>query len=46
MRVAKTETVTIRVTEEEKDFIKKLAEAADITVSKFLYKVIKKEILN
>lgn len=37
----KTETVTIRVTEEEKEQIKKLAENADMTVSKYLYKIIK-----
>lgn len=36
----KTDTLTIRVTLEEKEKVKKLAEAADMTVSKYLYKVI------
>jgi uncharacterized protein (DUF1778 family) len=36
----KTESVAIKVTPEEKEKIKKLAEAADQTVSKYLYKVI------
>lgn len=33
----KTETLTIKVSPEEKEIIKKLAEAADMTVSKYLY---------
>jgi predicted DNA binding CopG/RHH family protein len=36
----KTETLTIRVTEEEKEKVKKLAEAADVTVSKYLHKIL------
>ena len=36
----KTESVAIKVTPEEKELIKKLAENADMTVSKYLYKVI------
>ena len=36
----KTETVTIKVTPEEKEKIKKLAEEQDITVSKLLYRMI------
>ena len=36
----KTETLTIKVSPEEKEKIKKLAETADITVSKYLYKII------
>lgn len=36
----KTESVAIKVTPEEKEQIKKLAESADMTVSKYLYKVI------
>ena len=34
----KTETVTIKVSPEEKEMIKKLAETADMTVSKYLYR--------
>lgn len=34
----KTETLTIKVSQEEKELIKKLAAEADMTVSKFLYK--------
>lgn len=33
----KTETLTIKVSPEEKEMIKQLAEAADMTVSKYLY---------
>ena len=36
----KTESVAIKVTPEEKEKIKKLAEAADMTVSKYLYRLI------
>ncbi len=36
----KTDTLTIRVTQEEKEKVKKLAEQANTTVSKYLYKVI------
>ena len=38
MATTKAETITIRVTPEEKEKIKALAEAADQTVSKWLYK--------
>ena len=41
--MAKTETLTIKVTPEEKELIKKQAEALDITVSKYLYNIIFKE---
>jgi predicted transcriptional regulator len=34
----KTETLTIKVSPEEKEKIKQLAEAADMTVSKYLYR--------
>ena len=36
----KTEVVSIKVTAEDKEKIKELAKAADITVSKFLYKIV------
>lgn len=36
----KTETITIKVSPEEKKKIKELAENQDITVSKLLYKMI------
>ena len=36
----KTDTLTIKVTPEEKEQIKQLAETADMTVSKYLYRVI------
>ena len=39
----KTETIGIKVTPEEKEYIKKQAEALDITVSKYLYNKIFKE---
>ena len=42
----KTETVTIKVTPEEKEQIKALAQTEDITVSKLLYRIIRKEIFN
>lgn len=37
----KTETVTIKVSAEEKDLIKRIAAEQDITVSKLLYRIIK-----
>lgn len=40
----KTETLTIKVSPEEKEKIKKLAEAADMTVSKYLYKKLLQEV--
>ena len=36
----KTETIAIKVSPEEKEMIKKLAEAKDQTVSKYLYNLI------
>ena len=36
----KTETIAIKVTPEEKELIKRLAQEQDITVSKYLYKII------
>ena len=39
----KTETLTIKVTPEEKQMIKEIAETADITVSKLLYNYLFKE---
>ena len=39
----KTETLTIKVSPEEKELIKKEAEKQDITVSKLLYKLIFKK---
>ena len=39
----KTETLTIKVSPEEKEIIKQLAEKADQTVSKYLYNKIFKE---
>ena len=36
----KTETLTIKVSPEEKEKIKELAEAADQTVSKYLYRIL------
>ena len=41
----KTETLTIRVSPEVKEKVKKLAEAADQTVSKYLNKIIEEAIL-
>ena len=40
----KTECVAIKVSPEEKEKIKQLADSADMTVSKFLYNIIKEEI--
>lgn len=40
----KTETIALKVSQEEKEQIKELAAAADVTVSKFLYRsIFKKE---
>lgn len=39
----KTETIAIKVSPEEKERIKQLAQEADMTVSKYLYKLIFKE---
>lgn len=36
----KTETITIKVSPEEKEQIKKLAADADVTVSKYLYRIV------
>ena len=40
---AKTEVIGIKVTPEEKEFIKREAERQDVSVSKLLYRVLKKE---
>jgi hypothetical protein len=40
----KTEVVAIKVSPEEKNKIKKIAEEQDITVSKLLYRILRKEI--
>ena len=40
----KTETIAIKVTPEEKELIQKLAQKDDVTVSKFLYRIIFKEV--
>lgn len=42
--MAKTETIAIKVAPAEKELIKKLAQEQDITVSKYLYRIIFKEI--
>ena len=39
----KVEVLSIKVTPEEKEFIKREAERQDVSVSKLLYRVIKKE---
>lgn len=39
----KTEVIGIKVTPDEKEFIKKEAERQDVSVSKLLYRLIKKE---
>lgn len=39
----KTETLTFKVSPEEKALIKKLAEEKDMTVSKYLYRLIFKK---
>lgn len=36
----KTETITIKVTPEEKELIKDLADKANTTVSRYLYKMV------
>jgi hypothetical protein len=36
----KTETVGVKVTPEEKEKLKQLAEAADMTISKYLHRII------
>ena len=40
----KTETLTIKVSAEEKEMIKKMAEKEDITVSKLLYRMLIKNL--
>lgn len=40
MKSTKTETLTIKVSPEEKQIVKEIAETADITVSKLLYNAI------
>ena len=40
----KTETVTIKVSAEEKELIKRIARDKDITVSKLLYKIVIEQI--
>lgn len=42
---AKTETIAIKVSPEEKERIKQLAQEKDWTVSKYLYKLIFEEAL-
>lgn len=42
----KTETLTIKVSPEEKQRIKELAEKDDVTVSKYLYRIIKEVLAN
>lgn len=39
----KVEVLSIKVSTEEKEFIKREAERQDVSVSKLLYRVIKKE---
>lgn len=41
--MAKTETIAIKVTPEEKQKIKEIAEKEDVTVSKLLYRLIFKK---
>lgn len=38
--MSKTETVGIKVTEKEKELIKKLADEANTSVSRFLHKIV------
>ena len=40
----KTETIAIKVSAEEKEMIKKMAEKEDITVSKLLYRMLIKNL--
>lgn len=42
-KMAKTETIAIKVTPEEKQKIKEIAEKEDVTVSKLLYRLIFKK---
>ena len=42
----KTDTLTIRVSAEEKQKIRELAEKDDVTVSKYLYRLIKEVLAN
>ena len=46
MGAAKTESIAIKVTPEEKEFIKKLAAEKDVTVSKLLHRMIFKAEVN
>lgn len=41
--MTKSETLTIKVTPEEKENIKKIAEELDMTVSKYLYNLLIKK---
>ena len=43
---ARTEAVSIKVTPIEKELIKELANKEDITVSKLLYRILRKELFN
>ena len=38
--MAKTETIGVKVTPAEKELIQKRAEAADVTVSKYIYRIL------
>ena len=38
--MSKTETIGIKVTEKEKELVKKLAEEANTSVSRFLHKIV------
>lgn len=40
MKNTKTETVALRLTAEEKTYLQEQAKKADMTVSKYLYKII------
>ena len=42
----KVEVLSIKVSTEEKEFIKREAERQDVSVSKLLYRLIKKEFFN
>lgn len=42
----KTEVVAIKVSPDEKETIKQLAQQQDITVSKLLYRILRKEIFD
>lgn len=41
----KSETLTLKVTPEEKELVKKLAEEQDFTVSKYLHRLIFKTLI-